>query len=384
MSWVRNLYFCGAVLAIAPAASIAQEHTITVHPEPRYSVDGLAVGAPVAPNSSVYRQYVCKPSDQYQNFTRCHESHSVNGIHVSRTILHASNLITWYVNKELSPAYFRATDIDSEISRLSSQFGGAPHVYRLNEMHGFPKATIATFGGVGLQSLKPNDLAILAQGKSPHIGILIDFLNNFHQSAKAHLPVYKLSGSEGFAWIANYDRQGKGTLRFFAADPSQMKTGSADTSEQSPDTLAVQGPNPRRSLPSAQDTKSTSFMIAMENVGGVYLVPIRINDTITLDAIVDSGASDVSMPADVVLTLMRSKTISSADFMGTQTYTLADGSKVPSQRFQIKSLKVGDKILENVMASIVPATAQILLGQSFLSRFSSWSIDNEKHALILN
>jgi hypothetical protein len=42
----------------------------------------------------------------------------------------------------------------------------------------------------------------------------------------------------------------------------------------------------------------------MENVGGVYLVPIRINDTITLDAIVDSGASDVSMPADVVLTLI--------------------------------------------------------------------------------
>jgi hypothetical protein len=41
--------------------------------------------------------------------------------------------------------------VDPEISRLSSQFGGAPHVYRLNEMHGFPKATIATFGGVGLQ-----------------------------------------------------------------------------------------------------------------------------------------------------------------------------------------------------------------------------------------
>src|ERR1700720_131848 len=91
-------------------------------------------------------------------------------------------------------------------------------------MHGFPKATIATFGGVGLQPLKPNDLVVLAQGKSPHIGILIDFLNNFHQSAKAHLPIYKLSGSEGFAWIANYNRQGKGTLRFFAADPSQMKT----------------------------------------------------------------------------------------------------------------------------------------------------------------
>jgi clan AA aspartic protease (TIGR02281 family) len=242
----------------------------------------------------------------------------------------------------------------------------------------FPKATIATFGGVGLQPLKPNDLAVLAQGKSPHIGILIDFLNNFHQSAKAHLPVYKLSGSAGFAWIANYDRQGKGTLRFFTADPSQMTTGSADAPDLSPDTLAVRGPSPQRSLP------STSFMIAMENVGGVYQVPIRINDTITLDAIVDSGATDVGIPADVVLTLVRSKTISSEDFIGTQTYMLADGSELPSQRFMIKSLKVGNKTLENVVASIVSVNAQILLGQSFLRRFSSWSIDNEKHALILN
>jgi hypothetical protein len=36
------------------------------------------------------------------------------------------------------------------------------------------------------------------------------------------------------------------------------------------------------------------------------------------------------------------------------------------------------------VASIISVNAQILLGQSFLSRFSSWSIDNEKHALILN
>ena len=249
---------------------------------------------------------------------------------------------------------------------------------------GFRKQIIATFGGVELQPLKPNDLVVLAQGKSPHIGILIDFLNNFHQSAKARLPVYKLSGSEGFAWIANYDRQGKGTLRFFAADPSQMKTGSADTSELSSDTLTVQRPKQQRSLSPTWDTTSTPFMVAMENVGGVYQVPIRINDTITLDAIVDSGATDVSIPADVVLTLMRSKTISSEDFMGSQTYMLADGSNVPSQRFKIKSLKVGNKTLGNVIASIISVNAQILLGQSFLSRFSSWSIDNEKHALILN
>jgi len=100
-------------------------------------------------------------------------------------------------------------------------------------------------------------------------------------------------------------------------------------------------------------------------------------------AIVDSGAADVSIPADIVLTLMRTKTISQQDFLGQQTYVLADGSKVPSQQFRIRSLKVGDKTVENVVASIASVNATILVGQSFLSKFKSWSIDNEQHILIL-
>jgi predicted aspartyl protease len=58
----------------------------------------------------------------------------------------------------------------------------------------------------------------------------------------------------------------------------------------------------------------------MEQEGGVYVVPVRLNGAITLNAVVDSGASDVSIPADVVLTLMRAKTISDEDFLGEQTY----------------------------------------------------------------
>jgi predicted aspartyl protease len=121
----------------------------------------------------------------------------------------------------------------------------------------------------------------------------------------------------------------------------------------------------------------------MEENGGVYVVPLRFNDTITLDAIVDSGAADVSIPADIVSTLMRTKTLTPQDFLGKQTYVLADGSKVPSQRFRIRSLKVGNKIVENVVASIASLDATILLGQSFLSKFKSWSVDNEQHTLIL-
>jgi predicted aspartyl protease len=121
----------------------------------------------------------------------------------------------------------------------------------------------------------------------------------------------------------------------------------------------------------------------MEESGGVYVVAVRFNDTITLNSVVDSGAADVSVPADIVSTLMRAKTVTEQDFLGKQTYVLADGSKVPSQRFRIRSLKVGNKTVENVVASIASVNGEILLGQSFLNKFTSWSVDNEQHALIL-
>jgi clan AA aspartic protease (TIGR02281 family) len=127
-----------------------------------------------------------------------------------------------------------------------------------------------------------------------------------------------------------------------------------------------------------------SEIVRMVGDGGTFKVPVTINGQLTLDFIVDSGAADVSIPADVVLTLIRTGTIAEEDFLGARTYTMADGSTVPSQRFLIRSLKVGDKVLENVTASIAPVAGSLLLGQSFLTRFKSWSIDNQRQALVLN
>lgn len=102
-----------------------------------------------------------------------------------------------------------------------------------------------------------------------------------------------------------------------------------------------------------------------------------------LDFLVDSGATDVTIPADVFSTLVRTGTITDSDLTGSVTYTLADGSSAPSQTFRIRSLQVGDQIVENVSASVAPQKGPLLLGQSFLSRFGSWSIDNTSHSLIL-
>jgi gag-polyprotein putative aspartyl protease/Sel1 repeat len=130
-------------------------------------------------------------------------------------------------------------------------------------------------------------------------------------------------------------------------------------------------------------TRSSATSIPMLRQGGTFVVPVLINGKIELSFVVDSGAADVSIPADVVRTMIRSGTLDEKDFGATKTYILADGSRVQSRTFRIRSLKVGDRVIENVMGSEAHIAGDLLLGQSFLGKFKSWSIDNTKHALVL-
>jgi clan AA aspartic protease (TIGR02281 family) len=137
----------------------------------------------------------------------------------------------------------------------------------------------------------------------------------------------------------------------------------------------ISPPQPNRNHSSRAD-------VPLKKDGGIFVVPVQINGAITLNFTIDSGAADVSVPADVFSTLKRTDTITDADITGQQTYVLADGSKANSV-ITIRSLRVGDKLVENVRGSITPAQGSLLLGQSFLERFKSWSFDNTTHQLRL-
>jgi len=124
--------------------------------------------------------------------------------------------------------------------------------------------------------------------------------------------------------------------------------------------------------------------IPLERGGpGVYELPVRINGVLTLKFILDTGASEVNIPADVASTLLRTGTITQSDFLPGKSYTLADGSIVRSSRFTIRELEIGGIKISQVSASVGPANGSLLLGQSFLERLKSWSLDNERHVLII-
>ena len=125
--------------------------------------------------------------------------------------------------------------------------------------------------------------------------------------------------------------------------------------------------------------------IQMEFQGdGIYTVPVQINGMITLPFVIDSGASEVTIPADVFLTLTRTRTVGDSDFVGTGTYVLADGTEQSSKRFILHELRVGAHVIRDVVANVAPVKGDPLLGQSFLGKLPAWTIDNERHALVFH
>jgi hypothetical protein len=67
----------------------------------------------------------------------------------------------------------------------------------------------------------------------------------------------------------------------------------------------------------------------------------------------------------------------------TPPFKNADGEVFQSKTFVIRSLKIGNIEAPRVQAKVSPSNAPPLLGQSFLKRFKSWSIDNSTQELIL-
>ena len=178
---------------------------------------------------------------------------------------------------------------------------------------------------------------------------------------------------DGAKYVGEYkDDKRSGIGKLSAADGSVIQQGYWIANEYF-------GPTP----PPGYRASNSGSRIVMVKSGGTYVVPVLINGVLPLQFTVDSGAADVSIPSDVVSTLIRMGAIVDKDFIGTQKYTLADGSTVTSRTFRIRSLKVGDRIIQNVVGSVSGPKGSLLLGQSFLEKFKSWSMDNTKHELVL-
>jgi predicted aspartyl protease len=127
----------------------------------------------------------------------------------------------------------------------------------------------------------------------------------------------------------------------------------------------------------------TTEAIPLIRHGRFFTVPAEINGAARLEFVIDSGSTDMVLPAAAIITMLRQGMLGEQDFIGHAGYRLADGSVLVSPRFVLRQVRVGHHTVRNVTASVGEVEGLPLLGQSFLSRFASWAIDNKHHALVL-
>lgn len=160
--------------------------------------------------------------------------------------------------------------------------------------------------------------------------------------------------------------------------PTEQAKAVEQSTQATPSPVAQTSEQPILSKSAIEEVKYTKS-------GGVYLIPVLINDVLQMKFIIDSGASDVSISPDVVLTLIKTETIKKRDWLPGKQYQLADGSIVQSDRFNIRTLKIGNRILKNVACSISNSIdAPMLLGQSALEQLGNFTFHYETGTVRFN
>lgn len=115
----------------------------------------------------------------------------------------------------------------------------------------------------------------------------------------------------------------------------------------------------------------------------LYEIKVEINNTVKLPFLLDTGASEISIPPSVARVLVISKTLSYKDTLQGRYYSYANGEYSYCKRFMIRKLKLGNIVLYNVPCVVSDNDrGSLLLGQSVLRRFKKYKIDNVKNIII--
>ena len=127
-----------------------------------------------------------------------------------------------------------------------------------------------------------------------------------------------------------------------------------------------------------------STKIQMKKIGGVFYIPCAING-INMDAVFDTGASEISLSLTEAMFMLKQGKLDEKDFIGTEDYTTADGSVHKGSVVILREVILGDKVLNDIKASIVDNhEAPVLFGQSALSKIGKITIDYSNNMLVLD
>lgn len=128
--------------------------------------------------------------------------------------------------------------------------------------------------------------------------------------------------------------------------------------------------------------KTEKIIVKMHEKNGVRYIPMKINGQ-ELDFVFDTGASSICISTLEALILYKNGMLKDEDFIGTKQFLDASGNISEGATIKLKTVQIGEKTLENVEATIIKnPKAECLFGQTVLSKFGKYTIDNQNNIII--
>lgn len=128
------------------------------------------------------------------------------------------------------------------------------------------------------------------------------------------------------------------------------------------------------------DNKSGN-RVNMIKKNGVYYIPTLVNG-IPMQFILDTGASVVSISLTEALFLFKNGKLAKSDILGKQYFSDAKGEISVGTKIILREIKIGNKTIKNIEASIVNNTnAPLLIGQSALEKLGKITFDTNNKTL---
>jgi hypothetical protein len=97
----------------------------------------------------------------------------------------------------------------------------------------------------------------------------------------------------------------------------------------------------------------------------------------------DGYPRTVHLPVVVVALMSRRGMLGPTEVMGVTKITLPDGRTAKTLIFKIKTLRVGTVQMNDVVATFSFLPGEGILGQTFLHRLKSWSVDDAQQSLVM-
>lgn len=118
-------------------------------------------------------------------------------------------------------------------------------------------------------------------------------------------------------------------------------------------------------------------------------VHVKLNDTNGYDALFDTGCSGMLISSLELVELLKNGTISSDDYMGDASVSIADGSVVKHPMYKIREVKMIDKngkghSVTDIVATVVDNPgADVLIGSAIIDNLAkkSYTVDLRKNLI---